>query len=59
MFWHISVLLLHYKLKRQCIMNTDNTLAYISSMMSSDDSYRTLLDMISEMDLELTGVSLA
>ena len=41
------------------IMNTDNTLSYISSMISSEDSYRTLLDMISEMDLELTGVSLA
>ena len=39
-------------------MNTDNTLSYISSMISSDDSYRTLLDMISEMDLELTGISL-
>lgn len=40
-------------------MNTDNTLAYISSMISSEESYRTLLDIISEMDLELTGVSLA
>jgi len=40
-------------------MNTDNTLAYISSMISSEDTYMTLLDMISEMDLELTGVSLA
>ena len=40
-------------------MNTDNTLAYISSMFSSEDSYSTLLDMISEMDLELTGISLA
>ena len=38
-------------------MNTDNTLAYINSMASSEDSYRTLLDMISEMDLEMTGVS--
>ena len=59
MFRHIGVLLLHYKLKDKSIMNTDNTLSYISSMISSDDSYRTLLDMISEMDLELTGVSLA
>lgn len=59
MFRHIGVLFLHYKLKDKSIMNTDNTLSYISSMISSDDSYRTLLDMISEMDLELTGVSLA
>ena len=38
-------------------MNSDNTFAYISSMASSDDSYRTLLEMINEMDLEFTGVS--
>ena len=39
-------------------MNTENTFACISSMLSSESSYRTLLDMINEMDLELTGVSL-
>lgn len=39
-------------------MNTDNAIAYISAMISSDESYRTLVDMINEMDLELTGVSL-
>ena len=33
-------------------MNTDNTLAFISSMISSEASYRTLVDMINEMDLE-------
>jgi hypothetical protein len=40
-------------------MNTDSTLAYISSMITSEDSFVTLLDMINEMDLELTGVSFA
>ena len=40
-------------------MNTDNTFAYISSMIASEDSYRTLLDMINEMDLELMDISLA
>ena len=40
-------------------MNTENTLDYISSMISSEESYRTLVDMISEMDLEFTGISLA
>lgn len=39
-------------------MNTDNTFVYISSIIASEDSYMTLLDMINEMDLELTGVSL-
>ena len=55
----MRVLLLHYKLKRYKIMNTDSTLTYISSMITSEDSYRTLLDMIGEMDLEITGISLA
>lgn len=40
-------------------MNTDNTIAYISSMISSESSYKTLVDMINEMDLELTGICLA
>ena len=40
-------------------MNTENTLAYISSMISSEESYRTLVDMIGEMDLEFTGITLA
>ena len=41
------------------VMNTQNTLAYISSMISSESSYMTLVDMINEMDLELMDVSLA
>ena len=40
-------------------MNTDNTLTFISSMISSDASYRTLMDMIDEMGLELMDVNLA
>ena len=39
-------------------MNTDNALSFISSMISSESSYRTLVDMISEMDLELQDVVL-
>lgn len=40
-------------------MNTDNTLAFISSMISSDSSYKALVDMIDEMDLEIMGISVA
>ena len=40
-------------------MNTDNTLARISSMITSESSYMTLIDMINEMDLELMDVCLA
>lgn len=40
-------------------MNTDNALTYISSMISSESSYKALLDMIDEMDLEILGVSAA
>jgi len=40
-------------------MNTDNALTYISTMISSESSYKALLDMIDEMDLEILGVSAA
>lgn len=40
-------------------MNTDNTLSRISSMITSESSYMTLIDMINEMDLELMDISLA
>ena len=40
-------------------MNTDNTLAFISSRLSSETSYRTLVDMIDEMGLELMDVNMA
>lgn len=40
-------------------MNTDNTLAFISSMFSSEATYRTLVDMIDEMGLELMDVNIA
>ena len=40
-------------------MNTDNTLAFISSMLSSETSYRTLVDLIDEMGLELMDVNIA
>lgn len=37
----------------QMVMNTDNALAFLSSITSSDSSYRTLVDMINDMDLEI------
>ena len=40
-------------------MNTNITLSNLSSMFPSEDSYRTLLDMVNEMDLELMDVSLS
>ena len=39
-------------------MNTENTLARLSSMISSE-TYSNLLDMINEMGLELMDVNLA
>ena len=39
-------------------MNTNITLPNLSSMFSSEDSYRTLVDMINEMDLELMDVNI-
>lgn len=40
-------------------MNTDNTLSFISSMISSETSYRTLVDMIDDMELEMMDFNIA
>lgn len=40
-------------------MNTNITLSSISSMFTSEESYKTLVDMINEMDLELMDINLA
>lgn len=58
----MCVLILHQQndtehLKHK-VMNTENTLARISSMISSE-SFMNLVDMINEMDLELMDCSLA
>ncbi len=47
------------RFKNNTAMNTDNALAYISTMISSESSYKALLEMIDEMDLEIMGVSAA
>lgn len=39
-------------------MNTESTLSFINSMLSSDSSYSTLLDMINDMDLEIISTQL-
>lgn len=40
-------------------MNTENTLSFISSMISSEASYMTLVDMINDMELELMDCRMA
>lgn len=40
-------------------MNTNINLSNLSSMFSSEDSFRTFVDMVNEMDLELMDISLA
>jgi hypothetical protein len=40
-------------------MNTDSTLSFISSMFQSEASFRTLVEMIDEMGLELMDVEMA
>ncbi len=63
MDWYTIDIPLHQqnegKLLKHKVMNTDNTLARISSMITSESSYMTLIDMINEMDLELMDISLA
>lgn len=34
-------------------MNTDATLSFLSELISSENSFVTLVDMINEMDLEI------
>lgn len=38
------------------VMNTDNTFDCINAMFSTESSYMTLVDMINEMDLEVTDI---
>ena len=62
MCWHIGCLVLHQQndteyLKHK-VMNTENTLARLSSMIPSE-SYSNLVDMINEMGLELLDINLA
>ena len=40
-------------------MNTNVNLSSISAMFSSEESYRTLVDMINDMELELMDVNFA
>lgn len=48
-----------YKHLIRIAMNTNITLSNLSSMFSSEDSYRTLVDMVNDMDLELMDVCFA
>ena len=40
-------------------MNTENTLSGLSTMFTSEASDRTLVDLISDLDLELMGMDMA
>lgn len=40
-------------------MNTNINLSNLSSIFSSEDAYRTFVDMVNDMDLELMDVVLA
>ena len=58
----MGVYLCSNKMKRKHLkhkaMNTNVTLSNLSRMFSSDESYRNLVDMINEMDLELMSINL-
>lgn len=40
-------------------MNTETTLSSLSAIFASEASYKTLMDMINDMDLELMDISLS
>lgn len=60
--WHTGDVSLHQQNEKEQlkhkVMNTENTLARISMMISSE-SYSNLVDMINEMDLELMDICMA
>ena len=62
MFGTLGLYLCINKMKQKHLkhkaMNTNLTLSNLSSMFTSEDSYRNLVDMVNEMDLELMGVYL-
>lgn len=62
MVWHNVALPLHQQNEtnqlKHTVMNTENTLARISMMMSSE-SFSNIIDMMNEMDLELMDISMA
>ena len=47
------------ELKNHRVMNTDNAISSLSALFQSEASYATLVEMISELDLELMDISLA
>ncbi len=40
-------------------MNAENSLSSLSAMFTSDASYKTLVDMINDLDLELMDITVA
>lgn len=55
----MAIYLCIQKQQKDIAMNKEITLANICTMIASEASYSTLLDMINEMDLELMDISLA
>ena len=61
LLWHKRNLSLHQQTGKQLnfqVMNTDNTFECLNAMFSSESSYLTLVEMINEMDLEVTDIRL-
>ena len=63
MDWHIGIISLHQQnddnLKKNKDMNTDINISAIGAMFPSESSYMTFMDIVKDMDLELTDISLA
>ena len=54
--WHKQGLSLQQKTKNCAMKNTEYNLETLENVISTD-SFRTLLDMIGDLDLEVTGIS--
>lgn len=57
MFWHKLALSLYQRNTKAVIMkNTEYDYDILGSIVSSEDSLAALLEIIDDMDLEITGV---
>lgn len=58
--WHkLGVSLLQQNRNHKDMKNTDFNINVLGNVISSGDSLMDILEMINDMDLELTGISLA
>ena len=57
MYWHNMAISLHQQNKKE--MNTTDTMARLSAMFSSDESFAAMVELVDDLGLELRDVVMA